>query len=662
MMREGGIKRRCTIETHDNPSAVPDFKRLFTPLKIGRMELKNRIVFPAIDFFSCWGELIADNLKYYLLARAQGGTGLIMMAITSLARLTLPLESKGVDRCIKELSKLTDAIHAEGAAAGMQIHHEGAQNDEPVPGLKFDPVGPSPIRPPWGKGAVPRELSLWEIEELIDRHVLVNSYIKRAGFDLVEVKACHGYLFNSFLSPLTNKREDEYGCDLRGRTRIITETIRRTKEALGTDFAVSCRFSGSDYMDGGLTPEDAPHIAQLLEEAGADLISVSAGIPGSYPTTIPTYHVEEGCFAHLAEPVRRAVKVPVVAVGRITGPVKAEEILAEGKADLIAIGRGLLADPELPNKARRGELGRINKCLSCNQGCFDVSDMESRTCLVNPLLGREEELAVRQAKKFKDVMVIGGGPAGLEAAFVLASRGHSVTLFERERYLGGQVRLAAIPPKKEHFLGIIDYLSSQAERFGVKIVTEREADLSLIKEKSPDAVIIATGASPLIPTIPGVESEHVVTAWDVLKGNVKLGKNVLVVGGNSIGLEVAEFLAARGSKVTVIEMLEYFGSNMGRTLRYYAKQELKRCPKVTLVKRTKIREIIDGGVLVIRDGNIETWNGFDTIVLAVGSKSINNLEPQVRALGLEVHIIGDALEPRNCLAAIREGFEIGRKL
>jgi len=170
------------------------------------------------------------------------------------------------------------------------------------------------------------------------------------------------------------------------------------------------------------------------------------------------------------------------------------------------------------------------------------------------------------------------------------------------------------------------------------------------------------GASPLIPTIPGVESEHVVTAWDVLKGNVKLGKNVLVVGGNSIGLEVAEFLAARGSKVTVIEMLEYFGSNMGRTLRYYAKQELKRCPKVTLVKRTKIREIIDGGVLVIRDGNIETWNGFDTIVLAVGSKSINNLEPQVRALGLKVHIIGDALEPRNCLAAIREGFKIGRKL
>ena len=650
------------METPINLSSVPDFKRLFAPLKIGRMELKNRIVFPAIAFFSYWGELIDDNLKHYMLARAKGGTGLIMMAVTSLARLTIPLESNGVDRCIKELSKLADAIHAEGAAVGMQIHHEGAQNDEPVSGRKFDPVGPSPILPPWGKGVVPRELSLWEIEELIDRHVLINSCIKSAGFDLVEIKACHGYLFNSFLSPLTNKREDEYGYDLRGRTRIVTETICCTKEALGNDFVVSCRFNGSDYMDGGITSEDAPQIAQLLEEAGADLISVSAGIPGSYPTTIPTYHVEEGCFVHLAERVRRAVKVPVVAVGRITDPVKAEEILAEGKADLVAIGRGLLADPELPNKARRGELSEINKCLSCNQGCFDVSDMENRTCLVNPLLGREEELAVRQAKRTKKVIVIGGGPAGMEAAFVLALRGHSVTLFERERYLGGQVRLAAMPPRKEHFLGIIDYLSSQVERYDVTIVMGIEADLSLIKEKNPDVVIIATGASPLIPAIPGVESEHVVTSWDVFKGNAELGKNVLVVGGNSIGLEVAEFLAERSSNVTVIEMLEYFGSNMGRTLRYYAKQELKRCSKVKLIKKTKVLEIIDGGVLVIREGKIETWNGFDTIILAVGSKSINNLGPQLKTLGMDVHIIGDALKPRDCLSAISEGFKIGRKL
>ena len=635
-------------------------KKLLTPFAISGMRLKNRVVFPAIAIFDSYEDKVNERFKHYFLARARGGAGMMVMTATRLARLEAPIDPAILQRCVDSLRVLIEEIHAEGASVGMQLHHGGREIDEPIPGVEIEPVAASPIPSPVGKSVVPRELLTREIEEIIQRHVHMNAFIKKAGFDFIEVKACHGYLFSGFLSPHTNKRTDIYGGDLKGRARIVLEIIRRTKETLGADLVVGCRFNGSDYIGGGLTQADAPDLGRLLEEAGADYISVSAGVPGSYPTTIPPYYIKEACFAELAASVKKSVKVPVIAVGRITDPFVAEKILQDGIGDLVAIGRGLLAEPELPKKALAGKIDDIRRCISCNQGCFDIPMGESNTCLVNPELGKEQEFAMTPAGKPKRVIVVGGGPAGMEAARSAAARGHEVTLYEKSKQLGGQLRIAALPPNKQDFLEVIHYLKGQLRKLGVKVELGRHVTPSAIKDEKPDAIIIATGSKPSLPERTDIKPGKVITAWDILKGDVHPAKRVLVVGGNSIGLEVANYLAHKGSQVMVAEMDKYFGSNMGRTLRYYLKEELRMNPNIELCKMVKVEQITPENVIVTREGKREVLKGFDTVVWAAGSLSENELTADARNLASEVHVIGDAAEPRDCVAAIREGTEIGR--
>ena len=627
---------------------------LFAPLKIGRIELKNRIVMlPAATNF-------AEEAKIdFYAARARGGVGLIQLPPgtvdpTSDYALAPSLYD---DRFVPVLARLVDAIHSAGTVVSIQLWHGGRQLH--VFNTETSVVAPSPI--PWSRNAkVPRELSIPEIEELVEKFARAAMNAKRAGVDFVEVHAAHGYLVSEFLSPLSNKRTDRYGGDLGGRTRFAAEIIRRIKEVAGNDFPVSGRINGADNIHPGLTLDDVKAIAPILVDAGLDLISVSAGVYGSYPTIVPPVDTPHGCNVPLAEGVKSVVKVPVITAGRINDPRLAEEILAAGKADLVGMARALFTDPELPAKAARGEFDEIHKCIACNT-CIDFLDSGPIRCPVNPMLGRERECEIVPATKKERVVVIGGGPAGLEAARVAARRGHEVTLYEKAPRLGGQWLLAAASPDKQEFMELINYQTRQLAKLGVTVKLGREASPALVRELEPDAVIVATGATPVKLPIPGINLGKVVTAWDVLQGNTRAGNNVLVVGGGNVGLETAYFLAEQGKKVTVIEKLRQVGTDMGNTVQWHLLKKLKE-HRVTISRFTELKRVTETGITVHRHGVEEVWSEFDTVVLAVGSQSSNELAAALKGIVKELYIIGDAVEPRRGVDATQEGAEVGCRI
>jgi 2,4-dienoyl-CoA reductase-like NADH-dependent reductase (Old Yellow Enzyme family)/thioredoxin reductase len=562
------------------------------------------------------------------------------------------------DTFIPGFRQFTDLIHSCGARMGIQLMHLGRQSGE-IQGYK--PVGPSPI-PVTPKDEVPRELTVTEVDGLVEKFADAARRARDAGFDMVELHGCHGYLLSSFLSPLTNKRSDKYGGSVANRARFVVEIVKLIKERAGHDFPVSVRMNGSDYMPGGTTVDMARQTAKLLEEAGADMIGVSGGAYGSYPVIVPPYDQPRGCNVPLAAAVKEVVKVPVAVAGRLDDPFIADEVLVSGKADVIAIARGLLADPELPNKAARGDLKGIRRCIACNV-CIDgdPTPVSPITCTVNPEAGREREMVITPALRRKKVMVVGGGLSGLEAARVAAARGHRVTLYEEKADLGGQWLLASKPPHKEDHLLLLRYLVGQLDKLGVERKCGVKVTPAMVEEARPDVVLVATGAKPLVPPIPGVDQKEVVTAWDVLGGG-KVGRRVLVVGGGLTGLETAEFLAEQGKEVVVVEMLKRVGADMGGTVRWHLMNRTKNLNINTFVS-TQIKEIRPKGVVVIsRNGVEETWDGFDAIVLACGVRSKDELSKQIQGKVKEAHVIGDAAKARRGLEAIRSGSEIGRKL
>ena len=645
-------------ETTGHESAL---SKLFSPITIGGMTVKNRLAMAPIGtLYSSLDGAVRQEFKDFIIARAQGGVGMIMLAdagfgFTSLEAAVDPALLKGMVEAAREL---VGAVHDHGVRIGVQLNHCGRQLDFPIPG--YEMVAPSPI--PWSKrSGVPRELSVDEIEELIERHVDAAEMVKEVGFDFVEIKACHGYLLSSFISPRSNQRDGQYGGDLQGRARFALEIIGRIRRRLGKGLLISCRFNGADHVEGGLTLDESRKLARLLAEQGVDFVSVSAGVYGSYPVIVPPFHAPQGCFVHLAEGIKGAVGVPVVAVGRIKDPRMAEEILQSGKADIVAMARGLLADPELLIKAQRGAFDEIRWCIGCNQGCQDkVAGLET-TCLVNPAAAREKNMAIVPARKPKRVMVIGGGLAGMQAAMNAALRGHRVTLYEEGDELGGQWRLASIPPCKEEFAGLVSYLSGQLQKLGVRMRLGSKATAETVEKESPEVVVIATGAVPSKPEIPGVEGRNVATAWDVLAGKVQVGEQVVVVGGNALGLETADFLAARARNVEVVEMLEHVGRDLGPTVRWHLRHRLAEAG-VRVLTSTRVTEISGEGVLLMDREGRSIHRAVDSVVLAVGSVSRNELVHEVGGMAREVHVIGDASKPRNALFAIREGAEVGRRI
>ena len=639
--------------------------KLFEPGRVGKQELKNRIVMGAmlVGYTEEPEGYVNDRITAFYVARAKGGVGLCIVTADF-----DPFHRKGFgtlniydDKYIPGLSHFVQEIHIAGGKCALQLIHPGLRLPDRDP--KLVGLGPSAIAYPI-TGIVPKEMGKEDIEEHIKLYAEGARRAKEAGFDAVEIHGAHGYLPQQFLSPWTNKRIDEYGGTPQKRARFACDVIKRVKERVGSDFPIIFRMNADDFVEGGIKVEDALIQAPLLADSGADALHVSGGIRETYHWQMPPYMKPSACLAHLAAAVKKVVKVPIIAVGKIGDPFIAERILEERGADFICMARPLLADPELPNKAREGKIEEIRRCNFCNW-CIDMRQyprLSAVECAINPACGHELEYKLEPATIKKKVMVIGGGIAGMEAARTLAQREHDVTLCEKNERLGGQWNVVA--SYQPEVAAYTDYSIGTLKKSGVKVILGKEVDVDFVKEVKPDAVVLATGATPIALEIPGINSKHVVYANDVLLDKVVVGQEVVIVGGGLVGMEAAICLSRKGKKVSVIEM-ERIMQEAGVTFRLYFWQELIDLG-ISIYQNSKVYNITDKGVNVIMGGTALGSELFfikaDSVVLAVGSKAENGLQEVLKEFMHEVYSVGDCVKPRNTLEAIHEASKIGRQI
>lgn len=641
------------------------FPVLLSPIKIGTMEVRNRFVVPPMgtNFANPDGS-VSKQLINYLAARSKGGYGLIIVEVTAVDPLgkAIPWQP-GIwdDKFVPGWKELVDEVHKYGAKIAVQLHHAGRQTTHEVIGSQ--PVAPSPIPCPVDR-EIPRELTTEEVYGLIEKFGDAAVRARDAGFDGVEVHGAHGYLIAQFMSAYSNKRIDEFGGDFTSRMKFPVDIVKNIRAKVGNGYPIIFRFSGDERVPGGRTIDESRIVAEKMEKAGVNALHVSTGVYGSIPWLIAPSAVPPAYNVYAAEEIKKVVKIPVIAVGRINDPHLAEDILEGGKADLVSLGRESIADPELPNKTAAGMINEISPCIGCMQACvgylFDPKYLKI-SCLVNPFTGREEELKIEKAAAPKKVIVVGGGPGGLEAAWVAAKKGHKVTVYEKEEVLGGQYRIGAIPPTKQDILKALRYYITMGKKYGVEYKTGIEATEELILEENPDAVILATGGVPLMPNIKGIDNPKFVKAIDVLEGKKEVGMNVLVVGGGMVGVETADFLGEHLHKVTIVEMLPEIAKDEQDAVKYFLLKRLNEYGVKTITGAT-VKEFIDDGVICEKDGKEEKIAGFDTVILAMGAKAYNPLEEKIKDKVPELYVIGDAVKARKAVEAIEEGARAAVKI
>ena len=635
------------------------FEKLFSPFTIGGLPLRNRIVMAAMgtNFGTEAGNVSERTIAYYR-ERAAGGAGLIITESS-------PVNQRGRhrrrclgafdDRFIPGLHRLTDAVHGAGAKIALQLNHAGRGAGTDITG--HPPQAPSavslvPTVPP------PEAMTAEEIRQTTVDFGETAHRARMAGFDAVEIHGAHGYLINQFLSFRLNRRDDAYGGSRENRGRFAIEVLRQVRQAVGPAFPVLFRLSLAELSDGGYGIEEGLFWAREIEEAGADVLNVSGGTGESYHTVVQfvsPMSFPEGYFLPLAEAAKKVVSIPVIAANRLSDPALAEAVLREGKADLIAVGRNFLTDPHWPAKAQAGVADRIRPCVACNGCIWSLQSVNGDVaCFQNATLGCEAEMRIVRAPEPKRVVVIGGGPGGMEAARVAARRGHHVILFEKGKQLGGQFLLAAIPPHKKTLEKATRWLIRELEREGVEIRLETEVTPADIERENPDGVILATGAAPIVPAL--CAGKGVVTAWEVLSGR-ETGRTVLVLGGGLVGAETAEFLALRGCRVTVVEMLDDLARDMEGTTRLLLMKRLGDA-NVSLLLSAKVEEICDRSVRVSRDGKEERLEA-ETIVLALGSRPDAETRRAWEKKFPQLIAVGDCVEARKAREAIHEGFRAG---
>lgn len=636
---------------------------LFQPLRIGGLTLKNRLVMSAM------GSNLAEpdgtpgpRLIEFLVTRARGGVAMVIVETTNVTRevrYNARTPALDTDAGLPRWKELTRAIHAAGALAAVQLQHPGRQT---LPGISTgEVVGPSPV-PLRVTGVVPRELGREEIRALSTAFAAAAARARAAGFDAVEIHGGHGYIFQQFLSPYSNRRQDEYGGSLANRARFLLETVTAVREAAGADFPILVRLSAEEWVEGGLRLDDSVAVARMLARAGVAALRISGGQNDqSLPVMIPPSPVPRGLFWGQSEAIRRAAGIPVDAVGRINTPELAEDIIASGRADFISLGRALLADPDFPAKAAAGAAARIRPCIGCNQGCIDrVVDPKRQTisCLMNPRVGRELE-TLAPCSRSLHVVVVGGGPAGMQTALTAVQRGCRVTLLEAGARLGGEFRLAAIPPGKEDFARAVTFLERELAASTVHVETGRRAEVETVLKLRPDAVIVATGARRIPPDLPGAPPMHALAA--VLDGHAPVGRRVAVLGSRWAGAEVAEWLATQGHEVTLVEPGEKIGADMSPvTVRWFARQRLERLGVHMLTGAAPLGW--SSGRLRLRTPAGELQVAADSLVYEGYRMSDRNLFEALTGRVPRVLSIGDCHAPRTALEALHEGFAAAAQL
>lgn len=628
------------------------YKRLFEYQRVGRYTLKNRFLMTPIKlgYATLKGEVTDRHIDFYSL-RAIGGVALI----TTEPLYILPNgkeipKQMGIykDELIGGLEKITEVVHREGSLIMAHINHAGRIAN---PKLTSEFVSASEIACP-SIGQKPRALSTQEVWDYIGLYTKAALRAKEAGFDGVEIQFGHGYLIHQFLSPQTNKRDDEFGDRMKFGMEILRSIREPWKEGL-----ISIRLNGSDFLKGGMDIEDAVKIAKALE--GADMINVTGGsMCGSVGVALYSNFRDRGSFYSYAQRIKEEVSLPVATVGRINHPDYALELIEKGIADICGLGRPLVADPFYPKKTLDGRVEEIMPCAACHQGCLaQLRKGESVTCMINPSVGKA--VKIEKAEKRKYVMVIGGGPGGMEVAITAARRGHRIKLYEKKN-LGGQLFLAKTPPHKRDLELFIKYFKNMLSKYSIEVVRE-EANMDSIKRENPDVVVCATGGKPLTIDFPGLPDIPHLNSWEVLEGKLLKGREVLIIGGGSVGLETAYYLAEEGMEVTIIEMLPSVGNDLDALARAELLNKLKE-KRVKIYTDTKLIKFEEGRAITEQNGETREFK-FSWVVLSLGTKSNKSLclELEKEFKG-EFYTLGDAKRVAKAFEAIQEGFEIGRSI
>lgn len=637
--------------------------KLFEQGRIGKMVLKNRLVMAPMGTAGLADKDYgySQRLINFYAARAKGGVGMVItgsaVVNTELeAGLTAQLPRLNSPLYMGRLRELCDAVHHYGVKIAIQLTpgfgRVNYTQDNPI-----QPISASAIPCFWDPRVTTRALNIEEIEMLVKSYGISAGMAKVAGVDAIEIHGYGGYLMDQFQTGLWNKRTDKYGGDLDGRLRFSMEIISAARSAVGKDFLLIYKFTPDHFIEGGRKMEEGLEIARRLEKAGVDALHVSGGCYEVWHRAIPCIYEKPGSQVHLAEVVKKQVKIPIITDGKLGHLEIAEKVIEEEKADFIALGRPLLADPEWPRKVKEGRLDDIIPCIGDGDGC--LGGVKYLSCTVNPATGMEREYALIRAERRKRVLVIGGGPGGLEAARVAALRGHEVTLWEKEPRLGGKMIPASVPDFKQDIRLLIEYLSNQVNKLGVKVELMKEATLGLVQQINPEVVIVATGGTSIIPQIPGIKEDKVSSAVEVLLGKKEAREIVIVVGGGMVGCETAAYLARQGKKVTIVEMMGQLIPEGINAVSMFGLLALIKESKVKVLTKARLLEVTGKGAIVDTGGSTTEFSA-DSVVLALGFKSESSLREHLEGGVPELFAVGDCVQPRNILYAMWEGFHASR--
>ncbi|MBI4338265.1 MAG: FAD-dependent oxidoreductase [Chloroflexi bacterium] len=649
------------------------FPRLFSPIQVGKFTLHNRIVNTGHHTHYEDGDgSPTDRHVYYYRERARGGAGMVVMGAISVHHTGVFPYHNFDDSIIPWYQKMASAVHEFGVPLLQQINHFGKR----VSGLglmyeSYVVSASANPAPTWDfSQVVAHEPDEEEVGELVRAYGQAARRCVAGGLDGVEIMMAFGNLIPQFFSPVLNRRTDKYGGSLENRMRFAYEVLEDVRRQVGPHKIVGARFS-EDFLDYTTSIEDVKQIIPRLADTGMlDYISmhVGSGLDRKSSTThIPSHYYQPGQFTHLAAEVRKMVKLPVIGIGRINSPALAEQLLQEGRLDLVGMVRELIADPELPNKAREGRADDIRRCMACNQSCAGHGQFGLWiTCVYNPVTGREKEWGdLPLAPVKKKVVVVGGGPAGMEAARVAALRGHQVVLFEKSGELGGQVNLAVKAPKREDFGEVRSFFEGQLPKLGVEIRLQTEATVERVLAERPDAVVVATGATPYRPDIPGIEGKNVVNVHEVMAGTAKVGEHVVVIDTQGLrpATDVADLLSEQGKRVEVVTGLQYVGVNTPSNV-WRLQYERLLHKGVVCHPFTGVAEIGEDRVTTFSTITMATKviEGVDTVVLATGGKANDSLYKELKGKGPEVYAVGDCWQPRDVEAAVYEGHKVARSI